>query len=109
MKEIFISGSKGFFLGSWVLDGYILRSPPVAAFLADFNSFSCPTVGGLKRPNATVSVSLVSPSTGSWVADVFGFTSWGSACGFASGFGAADDLPTAPFGWSFLPSISPLL
>jgi hypothetical protein len=75
-----------------------LRSPPVAAFLAALRSFSWPTVGGLKRPNATVKVSLsvgTSPVGVSAFAGAFGV---GAAVVFASGFSGAGDLPTAPFG-----------
>ena len=56
-----MSGSIGFFLGSFVLDGYILSSPPIAAFSAACNSFSCPTVGGLNLPNTIVNVSSLAP------------------------------------------------
>jgi hypothetical protein len=61
----------------------------------------------LKRPNATVNVSLpVSTSSvgGAAFAGAFGA---GSAFGFAADFSGAGDFPTAPFGWSFPPSTLP--
>ena len=71
-----MSGSIGFFLGSTVLEGYILRSPPADAFSAALKSFSCPAVGGLNLPNTTVSVSRVL-SRSLLFASAFGFLSLG--------------------------------
>jgi hypothetical protein len=49
---ILVPGSKGFFLGSWVLLGYILYSPPLdfASLATLLIKVSCPIVGGLNLP-----------------------------------------------------------